>query len=109
MDEYRVFISELAEQDIEDISLYISTQFLSPETAENMIDTFYKAMSSLKTMPKRHPIVEDVFLANLGYRIMPVKNYLVFYSVNDSLEAREVDIERILYVRRNWQHIINPS
>jgi len=110
MDEYKVYLSEPAEQDIDEISRYISTQLLVPETAENMLDAFYEAMSSLSSMPKRYPIVEDAFLANLGYRIMPVKNYLVFYSVHDSSSGvKEVNIERILYARRNWQYILNPS
>ena len=107
MNKYTVFLSEPAEQDISDIVFYISTQLLAPETADDMLDTFYNAMSSLVTMPKRHPLVDDVILANLGYRILPVKNYLVFYSVND--DCQEVNIERILYGKRDWQTLLNPK
>jgi len=107
MDEYNVFLSEPAEQDLHEISLYIAAKLLSPTTAEDMLDTFYEAMSGLATMPKRHPLIKDVFLANLEYRMMPLKNYVIFYSVNDSFGERDVNIERILYAKRNWQEILN--
>jgi len=106
MDKYSVFLSEPAEQDLNEISLYIASQLLSPITAENMIDTFHESMSKLTLIPKRYPLVKDIFLASLGYRVMPVKNYLVFYSVNDSSEIKEVNIERILYAMRDWQNIL---
>ena len=110
MGKYNVYLSEPAEQDLDEISIYISTQLLVPETAEDLIDTFYQAMSSLSSMPKRHPLVNDVFLANLGYRMLPVKSYLVFYSVNEMPNGlREVNIERVLYGRRDWQNILNPK
>ena len=110
MDKYNVYLSEPAEQDLEEISLYISTQFLAPETADDLIDTFYQAMSGLSSMPKRHPLVNDAFLASLGYRMLPVKNYLVFYSVSEiSKGFNEVNIERVLYGRRDWQNILNPK
>jgi len=106
MTEYKVFISEPAEQDLCEIFFYISNQFLAPATAEDMIDTIHQAMLSLKNMPKRNPLVNDIFLGNLGYRIQPIKNYLIFYSIAD-LPLPEVNIERVLYNRRNWQHILN--
>ena len=106
MGEYKVFISEPAEKDIYEIFFYISTQFQTQVTAEDMIDTIHQAMASLKHMPKRNPLVKDAFLGNLGYRIQPVKNYLIFYSVVDS-PTLDVNIERILYNRRNWQYLLN--
>jgi len=72
-----------------------------------MIDTFRKEIQTLEVMPKRNPLVNDIFLASFGVRSMPVKNYLVFYSVTD-LPTPEVDIERILYKGRDWQKILNP-
>jgi len=108
MDRYNVFLSQPAELDLTEIFYHISAKLLAPQTAEHMIDTFHKEMQTLEVMPKRNPLVNDVFLANLGYRILPVKNYLVFYSVYD-LPTKEVNIERILYSKRNWQSILNPA
>jgi len=110
MDKYSVYLSEPAEQDIDEISLYIATQLSAPMTAENMVEIFFQAMSSLEIMPKRHPLVVDVFLASLGYRMLPIKSYLIFFTVDDSLPGvREVNIERVLYAGRDWQNIINNN
>ncbi|MCL1787369.1 MAG: type II toxin-antitoxin system RelE/ParE family toxin [Defluviitaleaceae bacterium] len=108
MDEYQVKITLSATLDLQEILRHISTQLLAPLTAEKMLNTFHEAIASLYTMPKRNPFASDKFLANLGYRIMPVKNYLVFYTVTD-WPAQEVNIERILYGKRDWQQLLNPS
>jgi len=110
MDKYNVYLSEPAQEDMDEILNYISTQLSAPITAENMIDTFHKAMSGLEIMPKRQPSVGDAFLASLGYRILPVKNYLVFCSVHEpTTSVREVNIERVLYAGRDWQNLLNPK
>ena len=107
MKTYKVRLTKRALQDIDDIDIYISSQLLSPATAENMRIKFHDAMSSLETMPMRYPLVADAFHASLGYRVLPVKNYLIFYTVDDSLpDVRNVDIERVLYAGRNWQQIL---
>ena len=107
MDKYKIFVSDPALEDMDEIALYISTQLNTPETADNMLDAFHKAMLSLAKMPKRHPLVRDDFLASLGYRKLSVKNYFILYSVDDTAsEKREVNVERVLYSVRNWKHIV---
>ena len=43
-------------------------------------------------------------LAAKGYRVLPVKNYLIFYKVNEAEKC--VDIIRILYNRRDWINLL---
>lgn len=57
-------------------------------------------MQSLATNPARHAFVRDERLAAKGYRILPVNNYLVFYTIYS--RAKQVDVIRILYRRQNW-------
>jgi toxin ParE1/3/4 len=110
MDKVKIFVSDPALEDMDEIAIYIATQFSAPNTADNMLDAFYEAILSLAVMPKRHLLVRDDFLASLGYRLVPVKNYLVFYSIDDSLpDVCVVNIERVLFSGRNWKHILNPS
>ena len=104
MCEYRVFISEPAEHDLWGICRYISAQLSSPQTALDMVDEIEAAIRSLSEMPARFALVGDERLALQGYRKMLVKNYLVFYLIDE--EAACVDIVRILYARRDWQAIL---
>ncbi|MCL2188787.1 MAG: hypothetical protein FWC16_07335 [Defluviitaleaceae bacterium] len=71
-----------------------------------MMVTFQKAIMGLSTMPKRHPLIEDAFLYSLGYRSLPVKNYNIFYSMDDTPNLPHVNIERIIYAGRDWENII---
>lgn len=109
MDKYDIYVSEPAFEDMDDIASYIATQLNAPNAADNLIDEFVNTISSLANMPKRYPLVRDDLLASLGYRMVPVNNYIVFYSVDESSpETREVNVERVLYFKRNWKHILNP-
>lgn len=102
--EYGVDVSEPAKQDLLDIGRYISAQLNAPIASAQTVDLLDEGMHSLESNPKRHALVRDERLAAMGYRTLPVKNYLIFYKVNE--RARSVDIVRILYGRRDWASLL---
>lgn len=101
---YRIDISEPAENDLRDVVRYISAQLLAPVTAIEMLEAMEQAMSSLEEMPHRVSAVADARLASLGYRKLTVKNYIIFFSIDE--KAKVIDVERVLYGRRNWRAIL---
>ena len=101
---YRIDISKPAENDLRDILNHISSQFEAPITAFKMLETFEQSMAGLSKLPQRVPKVSDKRLSAMGYRKLIVKNYIIFFSINE--KKKIFDIERILYRRRNWQAII---
>ena len=105
MERYKINITEPAEKDLRDIAIYISSQLQESNTALKMIETIEAKIDNLETMALAYPLVRDDYLAAQGYRFMPVKNYLVFYIVFEKEKA--VDIDRILYSRRDWKSIIS--
>ena len=104
MAKYRVYVSEPAEEDLRDIVRYISSQLSAPMTALKMMETIDVALSKLADMPQAYPLVRDDRLASMGYRRINVKNYAAFFTINET--AKVVDVERILYARRDWAQII---
>jgi len=104
MEPYRVDVSEVAENDLQDIVRYVASQLFAPETALNMMERLDDAMASLSVMPQRFPLVKDERLSQMGYRRLGVKNYNVFYSIDE--KNKVVDVERILYARRDWLRIL---
>lgn len=104
MGKYRVDISEPAENDFLDIVRYITSQLSAPISAASMIEIFEEAIESLSHMPRRYPFVADERLTQMGYRKLSLKNYIIFYSINE--KDKVVNIERILYGRRNWLRIL---
>ncbi|MBD2872499.1 type II toxin-antitoxin system RelE/ParE family toxin [Paenibacillus arenilitoris] len=104
MGNYKIDISAPAENDLRDIVRYISAQLAAPETALGMMQTIEQAILDLEDHPQRYPHVQDERLAMLGYRKLIVKNYIVFYTIDEAFKI--VDVERILYTRRNWRNIL---
>ena len=101
---YRVDVSEPAENDLKDIVRYIAAQLSAPQTALEMLEAIENATAGLAEMPERATPISDESLAVMGYRKLIVKNYIVFFSIDE--KAKVVDIERILYGRRDWQAIL---
>ncbi len=104
MARYRVDVSDPAESDLRDIIRYISAQLSAPMTATKMIDVIEEAIAGLADMPQKCPPITDERLASMGYRKLVVKNYIVFFTIDE--KSKVVDVERILYARRDWRRIL---
>ena len=104
MDNYSVMMSAAAAEDIGVIADYIANTLLEPETAAKLIGRLKTAVNSLETMPERHPLVADTYLALRGIRTVLVDNYCVFYAVNRA--EHTVNIIRVIYTKRAWEKLI---
>lgn len=101
---YSIEISEPAENDLRDIIRYISSQLSSPMTAMKMMDTIEEALLGLSDMPQKCSAVRDGRLASMGYRKLLIKNYVAFFTIDE--QSNVVNVERILYARRDWLRIL---
>jgi len=99
-----VDVSEPAESDLRDIVRYISAQLSAPMTAMKMMDAIEEAIAGLADTPQKCPPVTDERLASMGYRKLAVKNYIAFFTIDE--KSKVVDVERILYARRDWVRIL---
>jgi toxin ParE1/3/4 len=104
MAHYRVDVSEPAEDDLLEIVRHIASQLAAPISALNMMEILEDRITSLSDLPQHYPLVADERLSQMGYRKLPVKNYVVFFSIDE--KNKVVDIERILYGRRDWMRIL---
>lgn len=95
----RIVYTLNARQDLRDIYAYIAYTLLSPDAARNTANQIMKAARSLASMPERNPLYKEEPWHGQGIRFVPVKNYLVFYTV--SAEEDAVSIVRILYGGRD--------
>ena len=84
-----------ARQDIRDIYEYITFTLLAPNAAQNTTGKIMEAARSLESMPERNPLYKDEPWHSNGLRFVPVKNYIVFYTVN--MQTDTVTIVRIMY------------
>lgn len=84
-----------AQQDLKNIYEYIAYSLQSPQVAQSMSNRLMQAARSLEDMPERNPLYREEPWHSQGVRFLPVKNYLLFYTVNK--ETNTVSIARILY------------
>ena len=92
---YTVNISSQADNDIRAIYEYIALSLLSPENAEAVLSRLENKIENLDQLPKRFPIYKN------DIRLMPVDNYLVFYSVEERFQT--VSILRVMYGKRDME------
>lgn len=101
---YKIVVTNPAANDINNAVLYIANELNNKNAAVNLIDETQKAINSLSDMPGRYPVVGDASLAQLGIRMLQIKNYLVFYVIRE--ETKTVVILRFLYSKRDWKNIL---
>ena len=100
MEKYEVKIFSTAKQDLLEIIDYLNT--LSPETALRYYDKLTEEIGGLSHMPERCPLSLIHISEPTRRRYLIVENYLVFYTIS----GQTVQIQRILYGRRNYQNIL---
>ena len=96
---YEVKLTPQAFEQIEETVQYISKILLEPEIARKWADTLQSEIKKLDSMPSRYPLTEEEPWHTKGIRKMPVKNFLVYYLVDD--EKKAVWVTAVIYGRRD--------
>ncbi|MFZ2446739.1 MAG: type II toxin-antitoxin system RelE/ParE family toxin [Syntrophobacteraceae bacterium] len=89
-----------ADEDLENIFDYIMRD--NPAAAVSMLDKFDEAISRMARNPHLGVVPGDDRLRKLGYRMLVIEDYLVFYVV----KARVVQIRRILHGARDYRFLL---
>ena len=101
---YTIRIMDAAKAEMRDIYWYIAEELQNPFAAVRRISQIEAAIHSLKENPTRFALVRDAYLASQGFRMVVVKNHLVFFIVRE--EEQAVSIMRVLYGRRDWMRLL---
>lgn len=96
---YKVVYLPTARQELEEAIMYIATKLSAPDAALALLDEIDGAVQKLKDMPYRHAIYPSFYATKHEVRFFPIKNYNVFYVVDEIQQS--VEIRRILYQRRS--------
>ena len=92
---YKVVYLPTARQQLEDAVMYIAVDLCAPHTAMNLADEMDEAVQKLKEMPYRFPIYHTLYAMKHEIRFFPVKNYNVYYVINE--DTKTVEIWRVLH------------
>ena len=90
----------VARKDIIEIAKYISSKLNNAGAAERMVTDIVEKCESLRDMPYLNPVYVPIKPLNHEYRKVRVKNYLIFYWINEA--EKKVVIARVIYSKRNY-------
>lgn len=101
---YDIRYLPLAKQDMVNIASYISHELLNPQAANDLADEFIEGIDKLAEFPYIPPMCYPPKPLIYEYRKRVVKNYIVFYRVDE--DKKEIVISRVIYQRRNYNGLL---
>ena len=97
---YIVLIYPTAEKDLLEIKDYFKNKLKT--SPNHLFEKFYSSINILEKNPIIYQLVKDLYLRQLGYRMVPIDNFLLFYVI----KKQEVQIHRFLYGKRNYSMLL---
>ncbi len=97
---HKIVYLPVAERDLSEIFEYISKD--SPSAAASLLDKIDEDISRLAEFPQLGKTPQDNRLQKLGYKMLIINNYLVFYV----LKEKTVEIRRILHGKRKYEFLL---
>ena len=101
-EKYTVKITTQAQEQLNEMIRYINYTLQAPGTAMKRLDTLEKEIASLAQFPNCVPLTEEEPWHSQGIHKLPVKNYLIYFWVDE--EAKKVQVIGIIYGRRDQRH-----
>jgi addiction module RelE/StbE family toxin len=102
---YKLKYLPLAQKDLWNITSYIADNLKAPKAAMDFVNTLDNSISRLQQFPYSCKLYQPQESLEAEYRLLSVKNYLVFYIVTEN----EVEIHRIVYAKMNLEKLIKMT
>ena len=102
---YTLHFAKIFKEDVQSSLYYIRRTLQNPAAADRLKDEIKKAYKKIKDMPFIYPIVPDDYLGALGFRFTMIKNFMLFYIV----EENQINIIRFLYGHRDWIPVLQNT
>lgn len=101
---YKLVYLPIAKEDITKVVLYITEHLKATKAAIDLLNSIETSILKLAEFPYSYKVYKTANEYENEYRILPVKNYLIFYTVNE--EEKTVTIYRVIYSKRNLDNLI---
>lgn len=101
---FKLFVSELAHQDLDSIVAHIALQLCNPSAAQNFLDEVEKCYEHLKSNPFMYAKCRDKHLEVEGYRKAIINNYILIFKVDET--SSTVNGLRVFYGARDYGKLL---
>jgi toxin ParE1/3/4 len=99
---YEIRYLPIARRDLIDIINYIMNHLKAPKAASNLLDEIEKSILLLGEFPFSCRVYQLSRNLKTEYRLLSVKNYAIFYVVEES----KIEIHRIIYAKMDLNKVI---
>lgn len=96
---YEIKVTRQALEQMREIAHYISYDLMAPEAADNLLDDLKASILKLSVLPKKYPLIEEGPWRSEGVRKIVVKNFLVYYWIDE--EYNKVQVTAVIYSKRD--------
>lgn len=107
MKKYIVEISETAEQDLENIILYLRNELSGDIIADKYKILFKQKLKDLENVAESMPIISEELTGFNNIRKVNVRNYIIFYIVNE--ENTKASVLRIGHAFMDWEKYLRDD
>ena len=99
---YKLKYLPLAQKDLSDIISCFGDNLKAPKAARDLLDAFEKSIIRLQQFPYSCKVYQPIEPLEGEYRMMSVKNHLIFYVVTE----HAVEIQRVIYAKMDIENLI---
>lgn len=107
MKKYTVEMSETAEQDLENIILYLRYNLSGDIIADKYKILFKQEIRNLENVAESMPILDEELTGHKNIRKINVRNYIVFYTVDE--ENSKAYVLRIGHAFMDWEKYLKDE
>lgn len=107
MKKYIVEISETAEQDLENIILYLRYNLAGDIIADKYKILFKQELKNLEDIAESMPILNEELTGHKNIRKINVRNYIIFYTVDE--EKSKALVLRIGHAFMDWEKYLKDE
>lgn len=101
---YQLEFLPTAQRDLIEIVQYISRELNNPASAKELAGELISSAEKLRDFPYMYPVYYPIRALKREYRKLPVKNYLLFYWVDE--QEKTITVARVIYARRNYSNLL---
>lgn len=101
---YQLEFLPAALEDMSEIIRYISHDLDNKTAAIKLSEKFVSSAEKLKDFPYAHPVYQPIRPLEKEYRKCVVKNYLMFYTVDEA--DKVITVSRVIYGKRDTEKML---
>ena len=107
MKKYIVEMSEIAEQDLENIISYLKYDLAGDIIADKYKLLFKQELKKLENVAGSMPVLEENLTGHKNIRKINVRNYIIFYTIDEDTD--KVFIVRIGHAFMDWEKYLKDE